>query len=320
MNIDRLPLNALRAFAEAARTESFKHAADRLNVTPGAVSRQVKQLETQLGVSLFVRHASGVQLTEIGRQLARDIDKGLEHIASGVLTARARARESVQQTPLLTLSAPPSFLQLWLLPRLAAFDAQTGGLDISLEASQSLTVPAWQGHGARLAIRYGRGPWPEVTNHRLFGDELFPVCAPSLQAQYDRPMTPADLAHHPLLEVAWDSPQSAVVPGWKGWLESAGVADQVAPPKRHYSVSGLAMDQAIAGRGIMLASHVLAMDRLTSGVLVRPFGEQHVLASPMTYELLTPSSGEAPAAVARFIDWLLAEAEAFDHGALTRAH
>ncbi|MFC0338360.1 transcriptional regulator, LysR family [Kushneria avicenniae] len=315
MKIERLPLNALRAFAEAARTESFKHAASRLGVTPGAVSRQVKQLEDRLGVLLFARHANGVKLNEVGHQLAHDIDSGLERIAAGVVTAQ----ESTRQTPSLMLSAPPSFLQLWLLPRLAAFDAQIGGLDISLEASQSLTTPAWQGNGARLAIRYGRGPWPEVTSHHLFGDVLFPVCAPSLLAQHDQPVTPADLAHYTLLEVAWDSPQSAAVPGWKEWLDAAGVADQVTPPKRHYSLSGLAMDQAIAGRGIMLASLPVVMDRLESGVLVRPFGEQHVLASPMTYELLTPSNGEASPAVERFIVWLLAEASAFDRSALDKA-
>ncbi|WP_366941573.1 LysR family transcriptional regulator [uncultured Kushneria sp.] len=102
MKIERLPLNALRAFVEAARTQSFKHAANRLGVTPGAVSRQIKQLEDRLGVTFFERHANGVQLNEIGRQLAQDIDSGLEHIAAGVATAR----ESARQTPLLTLSAP----------------------------------------------------------------------------------------------------------------------------------------------------------------------------------------------------------------------
>ncbi|MDT8894605.1 LysR substrate-binding domain-containing protein [Halomonas sp. I1] len=315
MKIERLPLNALRAFAEAARTESFKHAASRLGVTPGAVSRQIKQLEDRLGISLFARHANGVQLNAAGRQLAKDIDSGLERIAAGVMAAQ----ESARRAPMLTLSAPPSFMQLWLLPRLADFDANVGGIDISLEATQSLTIPAWQGDGARLAIRYGRGPWPDVTNHRLFGDELFPVCAPSLLERNDRPMEPADLAHHTLLEVGWCSTQGATFPGWQAWLEAVGIADRVAPPQRRYSLYGLAMDQAIAGRGIMLATHTVAMDRLESGVLVRPFGECHVLASPMTYDLLTPPSGEAPPAVARFIDWLLNEAAAFEQATIGKS-
>ncbi|WP_253445271.1 LysR substrate-binding domain-containing protein [Halomonas sp. Y3] len=308
MKIERLPLNALRAFAEAARTESFKSAASRLNVTPGAVSRQIKQLEARLGIDLFTRHANGVHLNPAGRQLAKDIDSGLERIVAGVMAARERAH----QAPLLTLSAPPSFMQLWLLPRLATFDATLGGLDISLDANQSLTTPAWQGAGARLAIRYGRGPWPEAQSHRLFDDELFPVCAPSLLAQHGRPLEPADLADHTLLDVAWESLQGISFPGWQAWLDAAGVGDRVVTPQRRYSLFSLALDQAIAGRGIMLANHPIAMDRLESGVLVRPFGERHVLASPLNYDLLTPPRGEAPPAVARFIDWLLDEAAAFD--------
>lgn len=311
MKIERLPLNALRAFAEAARTESFKSAAGRLGVTPGAVSRQIKQLEERLGISLFARHANGVHLNEAGRQLAKDIDSGLERIAAGVMAARQHAH----QAPLLTLSAPPSFMQLWLLPRLAEFDATLGGLDISLDASQSLTTPAWQGDGARLAIRYGRGPWPEANSHRLFDDELFPVCAPSLLAQYDRPLQPADLANQRLLEVTWESLQGIAFPGWQAWLDAAGVGDKVAPPQHRYSLFSMALDQAIAGRGIMLANHPIAMDRLDSGVLVRPFGARHVLPSPLAYDLLMPPSGEAPPAVASFIDWLLAEAAAFDRDA-----
>lgn len=308
MKIERLPLNALRAFAEAAREGSFKAAATRLGVTPGAVSRQVKQLEERLGISLFERHANGVRLNEAGRRLAGDIDSGLERIANGVMAAR----EHAQQAPSLVLSAPPSFMQLWLLPRLARFEAKVGGIDISLEANPSLTMPAWQGDGARLAIRFGRGPWPDVQSHRLLDDELFPVCAPSLLAS-SRPLKePADLAGHTLLEVVWDSPQGVNFPGWQAWLDAAGVADHVAPPRRHYSLFGLALEQSIAGRGVMLANHPVAMDRLESGVLVRPFAERHVLASPMTYDLLLPPTGEAPPAVARFIDWLLAEAAAFD--------
>lgn len=316
MKIERLPLNALRAFAEAARSESFKSAASRLSVTPGAVSRQVKQLEARLGIPLFVRHANGVHLNEAGRQLAKEIDSGLERIAAGVVAAR----EQAQRAPSLTLSAPPSFMQLWLLPRLADFDARVGGIDISLDASPSLTMPAWQGDGARLAIRYGRGPWPEVKSYRLFGDELFPVCAPSLLERRDRPMEPADLADHTLLEVTWESRQGIDFPGWQAWLAAAGVDAKVAPPHRRYSLSGLALDQAIAGRGIMLANHPIAMDRLESGVLVRPFGERHVLASPMTYELLLPPAGEPAPAVASFIDWLLSEAAAFERNTTGRAH
>lgn len=307
MRIERLPLNALRAFSQAAHEESFKLAASRLGVTPGAVSRQVKQLEDRLGILLFERHANGVRLNDAGRRLADDIDAGLERIAAGVRAAGERSRTAKT----LTLSAPPSFTQLWLLPRLAEFESMEGHVEISLDASQALTMPAWQGDGARLAIRYGRGPWPGVRSQRLFGDELFPVCAPSMLSHGPRLSKPADLVNHTLLEVAWCSRQSEAFPGWREWLDAAGVSDIATPIQHRYSLFGLALDQAIAGRGVMLASHPIVADRLASGVLIRPFGTDYVLASPFTYDLVLPLAGSAPPTAQRFIDWLIEEARQF---------
>lgn len=313
MRIERLPLNALRAFAEAAREGSFKTAASRLGVTPGAVSRQVKQLEARLGIVLFERHANGVYLNEAGRQLAVDVDAGLERIAAGVKVAGERSRAATT----LSLSAPPSFTQLWLLPRLAEFESMESHVEISLDASQTFIAPTWQGEGARIAIRYGRGPWPGVQSQMLFGDKLFPVCAPTLLTHGPRLTEPADLANHTLLEVAWDSRQGEDFPGWREWLDAAGVQGVVTPTQRRYSLFGLALDQAIAGRGVMLASHPIVADRLTSGVLVRPFGSEYVLTSPFTYELVLPATGNAPPTAQRFIEWLTEEAERFRQEALS---
>ncbi|WP_136069369.1 LysR substrate-binding domain-containing protein [Modicisalibacter radicis] len=306
MQIERLPLNALRAFVAAAREDSFKSAAERLSVTPGAVSRQVKQLEDRLGMALFERHPNGVHLNQTGRRLADEVEAGLERIAAGVRQASERARTA----DTLTLSAPPSFTQLWLLPRLADFEAREAQIELSLDAEQALTAPNWHGDGARLAIRYGRGPWPGVRSLRLFEDELFPVCAPALLER--SPIeTPADLLAHPLLEVVWQSPQSIDFPGWREWFDAAGLGGVDVAIQRRYSLSGLALDQAIAGRGVMLANPAVVTDRLASGVLVRPFGDRHVIDSPFTYDLILPASGSAPPTVQRFIDWLIGEAERF---------
>lgn len=312
MTIERLPLNALRAFAEAARAGSFKTAANRLGVTPGAVSRQIKQLEDRLGVVLFERHANGVRVNDAGRLLAEDVDAGLARIANGVRAASERARPATT----LTLSAPPSFTQFWLLPRLAEFEARESQVEISLDADQDLTAPTWHGNGARLALRYGRGPWPGVRSVRLFEDALFPVCSPTLleRSPID---APTDLLAHPLLEVVWQSRQSVAFPGWREWFDAAGLQDVEVPIQRRYSLSGLALDQAIAGRGVMLANPAVVADRLASGVLVRPFGDRHVIDSPFTYDLILPATGSAPPAVQRFIDWLVEEAARF-RGKLAR--
>ncbi|OAZ91436.1 LysR family transcriptional regulator [Halomonas sp. G11] len=311
MRMERLPLNALRAFAEAVRENSFKAAASRLGVTPGAVSRQVKQLEDRLGVVLFERHANGVCATEAGRGLAEDVQAGLLRIASGVQNVTERSEDAFR----LLLSAPPSFLQLWLLPRLPGFEAQERQIEISLDAEARLTPPLWMPNRARLSLRYGQGPWPGVTSLRLFEDTLFPVCSPTLLAQ-QHIHEPADLLAQTLLTVDWCSHAGHPIPSWQDWFKNAGVAIRKLPHQRQYSLYSLALDQAMAGQGVVLASYPLVADRLASGVLVRPFGKQYPLASPFAYELVLPSEGVTPPAVARFIEWLEQEAAHFRGTAL----
>lgn len=306
MRIERLPLNALRAFAEAVRENSFKAAASRLGVTPGAVSRQVKQLEDHLGVVLFERHANGVCATEAGRGLAEDVQAGLLRIASGVQNVTERSEDAFR----LLLSAPPSFLQLWLLPRLPGFEASERHIEVSLDAEARLTPPLWMPNRARLSLRYGQGPWPGVTSQRLFEDTLFPVCSPTLLTQ-EHIHDPADLLAQTLLTVDWCSHAGHPIPSWQDWFKNAGVAIKKLPHQRQYSLYSLALDQAMAGQGVVLASYPLVADRLASGVLVRPFGEQYPLASPFAYELVLPSEGVTPPAVARFIEWLEQEAARF---------
>lgn len=311
MRIERLPLNALRAFAEAVRENSFKAAASRLGVTPGAVSRQVKQLEDRLGVLLFERHANGVCATEAGRGLAEDVQAGLLRIASGVQNVTERSEDAFR----LLLSAPPSFLQLWLLPRLPGFEASERHIEVSLDAEARLTPPLWMPNRARLSLRYGQGPWPGVTSQRLFEDTLFPVCSPTLLDQEDI-HEPADLLAQTLLTVDWCSHAGHPIPSWQDWFKNAGEAIKKLPHQRQYSLYSLALDQAMAGQGVVLASYPLVADRLASGVLVRPFGEQYPLSSPFAYELILPSEGVTPPAVARFIEWLEQEAAHFRGTAL----
>lgn len=306
MRMERLPLNALRAFAEAARENSFKAAAYRLGVTPGAVSRQVKQLEDHLGVVLFERHANGVYATEAGRGLAEDVQAGLLRIASGVQNVTERSEDAFR----LLLSAPPSFLQLWLLPRLPDFEANERQIEISLDAEARLTPPSWMPNRARLSLRYGQGPWPGVTSQRLFEDTLFPVCSPTLLAQ-ENIHEPADLLAQTLLTVDWCSHAGHPIPSWRDWFKNAGVAIKKIPHQRQYSLYSLALDQAMAGQGVVLASYPLVTDRLASGVLVRPFAEHYPLASPFAYELILPCEGVTPPAAARFIEWLGQEAAHF---------
>lgn len=304
----KLPLNALQAFAVAARRGSFKLAAEQMHVTPGAVSRHIKQLETELNASLFERGPRGVQLTTRGHRLAEAVDDGLHRIASGYNAARAHPNRGAT----LTVSAPPSFIQHWLLPRLSAFEAEHGEGEISLEATDALSTPSWDRENAQLAIRYGRGPWSGVRAIPLLDETVFPVCAPALLERGPPLHEPADLAAHTLLHVDWHTKQANIFPDWRAWLDAAGAGDVTAPARLRYSLIGLALDQAMAGRGVALASSVLAADRLASGVLTCPFGNRHTLASPLNYELLIPATGTAPDRARQFIDWLLTQVSRFE--------
>ncbi|RJS93569.1 LysR substrate-binding domain-containing protein [Salinisphaera sp. Q1T1-3] len=305
--IEHLPLNALRAFTFAARHESFKSAAEALHLTPGAISRQVKTLEQHLGAAVFERHAHGVKLTPRGMRLARAADDALRALAQGYEAARA----SIPAAPQLTVSAAPSLIQHWLLPRLADFEAKNPGIDLALDASAAHIAPAWHSSSAQLAIRYGRGPWPGVRTQPLMTETVFPVCSPALLAGNTPLDEPADLAHHTLLHVAWESAQASLFPDWRAWLDAAGAAPVSARTHRRFSLFGLALDQAIAGRGVALTSSVLAADRLASGVLVRPFGDRFALPSPLSYALLMPATGEPPPMAAAFAEWLSRECLSF---------
>ncbi|ALM52904.1 LysR substrate-binding domain-containing protein [Halomonas huangheensis] len=306
MKIERLPLNGLRAFAEAAREGSFKLAAERLGVTPGAVSRQIKQLEENLGVALFERHANGVRTSAAGRRLAEDVDAGLARIAAGM----DAITQLTPGTTRLLLSAPPSLAQLWLLPRLTDFEAQHRQLEISIDASQGFSEPSWYESDARLALSYGRPPRPGVRNLPLFEDMLVPVCSPALLKQ--SPIQhPRDLLGHTLFDVSWSTPRRDGFPGWKDWFAKAGMPEQQLPTLRRYSLYGLALDQAIAGRGVILASLPVVADRLASGVLTRPFGDELMIPSPFRYELVIPDTGVPPRGIKEFMDWLLEEAQRF---------
>ncbi|MCS4504466.1 Glycine cleavage system transcriptional activator [wastewater metagenome] len=301
--IERLPLNALRAFVVAARHESFQQAAAELHVTAGAVSRQVKELESRLAFPVFERNAHGVRLNAAGRRLAESAGAGLDRLAEAYREAQRLPRAG------LSISAPPSFVQHWLLPRLAGFDAR--GEEVALEASEVLTQPEWDDGRARLAIRYGTGPWPGVEDRPLLSDPMFPVCSPALLERGPPLQEPADLAGHTLIHVSCTEP---AIPTWRHWLDHVGAAGVPAPVQWHYSLFSHALDQAIAGRGVALVGRVVAADRLDSGVLVRPFGERYAFPSPFGYSLITPAAGEPPPLAVRFIDWLMGEVARFREG------
>src|SRR5438045_3800320 len=189
MAIGRLPsLNGLRAFEAAARHLSFTQAASELNVTQTAISHQIKRLEEELGIRLFVRQNRALTLTP----QAQDYLPGIRAAFNDLRLATDRLLRK-DDDRVLTVSTLASLAAKWLLPRLATFQEAHHGIDVRITTSTSLVD--FERDNVDAAIRYGRGQWPGVRSDWLMADELFPVCRPAIVNRYKPPLRPHPPKH-----------------------------------------------------------------------------------------------------------------------------
>ncbi len=255
-------LGSLAVFEAAARHLSFQAAAAEFNVTPGAVSRQIKALEADLGCALFLRIHRGVRLTQEGEELSRVLTAGFAQAAEVCSRLRAaRARPSV------TLAATTAVAALWLMPRLGAFwrDHQ----DITLNHVITDVASELRGPGIDLRIRYGGGSWPGEAAIKLFDDRLYPICGPGFAATLKN-KTPEDLATLPLLQLQGVDPDWT---DWQDWLRLAGLGQTGLPHAnlklRRFNNYAIALQAAQDDQGIALGWHSLVAPLLAAGTLVR---------------------------------------------------
>src|SRR5258708_21135456 len=185
------PLQTVRAFEAAARLGSFARAADELAVTASAVSHHMKGLESRLHAKLFLRAGRGVALTETGQALHAKLALGLALIEQAFAEAHQRKRWRT-----LTLSVLPALAVRWLIPRLGDFQRRHPGVDVNLRTT--LDLVDLDRDGVDVAIRYGPGGWPGLSQVKLRDEQLFPVCSPAFNGGR-LPSTPRDLAKAPLL-------------------------------------------------------------------------------------------------------------------------
>src|ERR1044071_4108539 len=188
------PLNALKAFEAAARSESFTRAAEELNVTQGAVSHQVKALEDTLGLKLFNRERQRLIITDAGRDYLAVVRDALDRIALG--TERLLQRRS---GGVLTVSTSPDFAAKWLVNRLGRFAEKHPDIDLRVSASTQYVDFARE--DVDVAIRHGDGNWPGLDIVRLYSERLFPVCSPKLISGRNRIAKASDLLKFPLLRL-----------------------------------------------------------------------------------------------------------------------
>ncbi|MEP3334151.1 transcriptional regulator GcvA [Sedimentitalea sp.] len=258
---DRLPpLTALRAFDAAARHMSFARAADELNVTPAALSFQIKSLEDHLGQSLFRRLNRAVELTEAGRLLAPGAAEGFRTLNTAWLQTRR-----LQDNRTLTVTAGPAFTAKWLAPRF--YDFARAHPDIDLRFSAGLRMMDFDRDEIDVAIRFGHGPDPGLFSEPLAFEWLTPVMTPDLAEKYPKP---EDLRRAPILS---DDSLDFLNPkcDWAAWCRAAGISF-VPGHGVQFSQADHAIDAALAGAGVVLGRRALVVKDLHEGRLVAPYG------------------------------------------------
>ena len=293
------PLTALRAFEAAARHLSFARAADELNVTPAALSFQIKSLEEHLGNALFRRLNRAVELTDAGRALYPGAHEGFAELA-----AAWRAAQRVSDTMTLTVTAGPAFTAKWLAPRMFGF-AQAHP-DIELRFSATLRLLDFDRDGIDVAIRFGYGPDPGLYSTRILSDWLTPVMTPEMAAAHP---TPEALTRAPLLV---DRSLDFVSPpcDWPAWFRANGIGGAPAPHGAQFNQADHAIDAALTGAGALLARSSLVEKALREGRLVAPF--EVALTTDAHFRFLCPQGSETRPQVAAFLDWVRAEADTMD--------
>lgn len=300
-----LSLTNLRAFEAVARRLNFSDAADELFVTQSAISRQIKSLEEELGVPLFVRGTRHVEATQSGQQLLRVVDPWLARLDAGV--RQIREQHSRQRVGITTFA---SFASLWLLPRIEAFQVQHPDIDIRVSAHDA--IADLDDPEVDLALRYISPQQAPPGSVRMFGEVLTPVVSRTLMEQIRRgeapPLaTPADLAQHTLAEED-DNKASTEFLSWRHWLTEQGQPGL--QPRRwlYLNFTYQQVQAALAGQGVALARVALVFEALARGELVEPFGAAGRIGSPYAYWLIAPPHNRHRPEVKQFCDWVVAQA------------
>jgi len=291
----KLPsLSALRTFEAAARNGSFKAAAAELCVSQSAVSHQIKLLEAELGVALFVRKPQGVELSRQGRAYFPILRDAFERIAAGTDLLRGSTGR-----PTLTLQVYSTFAIRWLIPRLPAFQRAHADVNVRLHTSQSDVNFEYEDVDACVLI--GDRTTAGLRYDYLFSSRVFPVCSPATLAEYRLRDDPARLREAPLLQVY----PSRV--DWWTWLNANGVEGVNPEGGQQFDSYELAMNAAVQGIGVALGMEPFVVRDLQSEALVEPFPGRRTYTAGDWYFVCRKDSATRPD-IEAFRCWLLAEA------------
>lgn len=284
----RLPLNALRAFEASARHLSFTRAGMELNVTQAAVSQQVRLLEEQLGLELFIRLPRGLALTDEGLALLPVLSRSFDQIESLL-----QQFDDGHYHEVLSISVVGTFAVGWLLPQLSKFSNLYPYIDLRIMTHNNVVNLAAE--GVDFAIRFGEGLWPLAENIPLFSASHTVLCSEKMA---NRLTTPLDLkAHHLLRSYRKDE--------WEKWFLAAGLEPwRVKGPV--FDSSRLMVEVALLTDSVALVPSCMFEHELSAGSLVQPFDISVTLGG---YWLSRLKSKPCTPAMMIFRNWLLDESQ-----------
>jgi LysR family glycine cleavage system transcriptional activator len=305
------PLNALKAFEATARHFSMKRAAEELNVTAAAISHQIQKLEDCLGTKLFRRRYHAIELTEVGQACLPLLQQGFDCMRQAMEIA-----QRYTGTDVLTIDVPPSFSSLWLMPRLHSFMAEHPQVDVRISTRMRQFSKTSSGHRgdvqtvlnwaaeSDIVVAFGNGNYPGMVSDRLMPLSIVPLCSPELMHGEHPLRNPDDLRNHVLLH-----DDRGLLYGhdsfWSVWMRAANVHGINASVGPRFTHAALALEAAIAGRGVVATTPALATAALSSGQLIEPFPIRVPLAD--SYSVVSDPAASTREVVKLFRDWILEE-------------
>ncbi len=286
--------SVLRSFECAARHENFTKAGEELSLTQAAISRQVAELESAIGVTLFRRLGRRVVLSSAGRAFADELSVDLERVRQTIFrTIAAGNAESA-----VRIATLPTFASRWLIPRLQGFERAHPGIQVSLSARLEPFDLAREHFD--LALHFGGPNWPDAEMARLFGEAMIPVASPAFERQHDL-SHPGALVHAPLLHLE-------TRPGaWNDWFALVGLDPIGALPGKQFDHFSMIISAAVASLGAALLPSYLIERELHEGLLVTLDGPP--LSTSNAYYVVQPAGAALPH-VALFTEWLVNVAKA----------
>lgn len=285
------PLNAVRAFEAAARHVSFTKAAEELNVTHGAISRQVALLEEWFGRPLFRRSSSQLTLTEAGRSYMPEVSAALDRLALASMYLLQ------QQSPTtLRVSAPPTFTMRWLIPRMSGFQRRRP--DVEIRLMTSLERPNFQTNLYDVAIRGAHEPPTDCEAVRFMSEHILPVCHADLLDSGGF-LGPKDIERHTVINYATE-PYS-----WNEWLQTVARPDLRPASSLKFEHMYFALQAACEGLGIVLVPLFLVLDDIIAGKLCAPFGPLGI--KRRDYYASFSAESDAASLIRKFCEWLQQE-------------